>query len=265
MNIGIVAIDRKVKSKMALPIALQLYSVRKETEQDFAGVIRKVANMGYAGVETAAAAIPPGTTAADAAALFRSWDLRVVAAHSPLPLGNEKSEILDNVLALGTDSLICASLKKYTDLETLDGIKRGRDMLNEANEICKASKLTLGFHNHWYDYGKIDGRYVIDILRDGLAPEIVFEVDIYWVQTAGADPVEVIKTLGVRAPFLHIKDGPCTIEAPMVAVGEGKMDFPPIIQAARPNAKWLIVELDRCATDMLEAVEKSYKYLSKLE
>jgi hypothetical protein len=47
----------------------------------------------------------------------------------------------------------------------------------------------------------------------------------------------------------------------MTAVGEGVMDFPGIIQAGEGSTEWLIVELDRCATDMMEAVEKSYKYL----
>ena len=46
-----------------------------------------------------------------------------------------------------------------------------------------------------------------------------------------------------------------------MAVGDGGLEFPSIVQAAEGAAEWLIVELDRCATDMMEAVEKSYQYL----
>jgi hypothetical protein len=61
---------------------------------------------------------------------------------------------------------------------------------------------------------------------------------------------------------LHIKDGPLVRDAPMVAVGSGKMDIPSVVAAADPAVlRWLIVELDTCATDMLEAVGKSYGYL----
>ena len=73
--------------------------------------------------------------------------------------------------------------------------------------------------------------------------------------------MQVVEELGERAPLLHIKDGPCAAEKDMQAIGEGKMDFPPIIEASHGTCDWLIVELDRCETDMMEAVEKSYQYL----
>ena len=62
----------------------------------------------------------------------------------------------------------------------------------------------------------------------------------------------------------RIKDGPCTEKDAMVAAGVGVMDFPSIFEAAAGNVDWAIVELDRCATDMLEAVAKSYRYLAGL-
>jgi hypothetical protein len=49
----------------------------------------------------------------------------------------------------------------------------------------------------------------------------------------------------------------------MTAVGDGVMDWPSVIQAGQGRAEWLIVELDRCATDMLEAVSRSYTYLTQ--
>jgi len=61
--------------------------------------------------------------------------------------------------------------------------------------------------------------------------------------------------------MLHIKDGPAVVSEPHVAAGEGVMDIPGVVQAAKGTAEWLIVELDYCATDMLEAVQKSYRYL----
>ena len=81
------------------------------------------------------------------------------------------------------------------------------------------------------------------------------------LQTAGCDPAKVAAEMGARAPFLHIKDGPCVKEEPMTAVGDGVVDVPALIEAGKPNTEWLVVELDRCATDMMEAVNKSYQYL----
>ena len=47
----------------------------------------------------------------------------------------------------------------------------------------------------------------------------------------------------------------------MTAVGDGVVDFHSIVEAAGKTAEWMIVELDRCATDMMEAVATSYTYL----
>jgi hypothetical protein len=47
----------------------------------------------------------------------------------------------------------------------------------------------------------------------------------------------------------------------MTAVGDGVVDVPAVVAAGKPVTEWLIVELDRCATDMMEAVARSYSYL----
>jgi sugar phosphate isomerase/epimerase len=95
-------------------------------------------------------------------------------------------------------------------------------------------------------------------------PTIFFEVDAYWVKTAGCDPAQVVAELGARAPLIHAKDGPAVKGEPMVAVGDGSQDFSKILQAANGHAEWLIVELDQCTTDMLAAVERSHRYLTEL-
>lgn len=64
-----------------------------------------------------------------------------------------------------------------------------------------------------------------------------------------------------RLHLVHVKDGPADGHAsPMTAVGSGAMDIPALLAAAS-NAAWHVVELDRCATDMFQAIEDSYAYL----
>ncbi len=77
------------------------------------------------------------------------------------------------------------------------------------------------------------GRLAHDLMREFLDPAIVFEVDTYWVKTAGQDPAAVVRDLGARAPLLHLKDGPAVNTTdPMVAVGSGSLDFPAIVRAS---------------------------------
>jgi sugar phosphate isomerase/epimerase len=244
---------------MPAPIGLQLYTIRDALSGDFAGIIRKIAAIGYVGVETAGF---PGTTPQAAAALFRELGLAVPSAHIALPLGDQRSQVLDTMGILGCSRIIAPSPPREANhYQTLDHIRLACDLFNEANAVALANGLTLGIHNHWWEFRQVEGRYVYQVMLEHLEPEVFFQIDTYWAKTAGVDPAAVVKELGTRAPLLHIKDGPLLKDEPQLAVGDGAMDVRAIVQAAGSATEWMIVELDQCATDMLEAVEKSYRYL----
>jgi sugar phosphate isomerase/epimerase len=246
---------------MALPIGLQLYTLREAMASEFSGVIKKVADFGYLGVE-AAGVIYEHTPVQDAAKLFKDLGLTVLGAHEKLPLGDDKNAVLDRMALLDCKRLICP-WRPPEQFKTLDSIKAVCDDLNAADEVARANSLSLLYHNHWFEYESLDGKLAHQIMLENLAPTVGFEIDTYWVKVAGQDPSQVITELGSRVPLLHIKDGPADkIESDMTAVGEGVMDWDAVIGAGK-SAEWLIVELDRCATDMLEAVGKSYTYLTE--
>lgn len=244
---------------MAAPIALQLYTVREALGRDFAGTVKQVADIGYAGVETAGF---PGTTPNAARKLFDDLGLAVAGAHTRLPVGEHKNEVLDIAAQLGCQRIICAGLWPLEDYYgSLDQIKRTCDLVNQANAIAAENGLSLGLHNHWWEFEPVEGQYPYKLWLKHLDPSVFFEIDTYWTRTAGVDPVAVVREMGERAPLLHIKDGPAVKGEPHVAVGDGVMDIPAVVRAGQGTTEWLIVELDHCATDMLEAVAKSHAYL----
>jgi sugar phosphate isomerase/epimerase len=242
---------------MTAPIALQLYTVRDSLAQDFEGTLREISNLGYVGVETANMF---GDSPASAARLFNELGLTVMGAHSPLPLGDDRQKVIDTLGTLGCKRLIVA-WQPPENYKSLDGIKRICDTLNEGAAVARAHGLQVGYHNHWFEYEPVENRIPIDVMLEHLDANVFFEVDVYWVQTAGQNPAEVVRWISSRAQLLHIKDGPCQLEAPMTALGEGVVDIPSIVAAGEGSTEWLVVELDRCATDMMEAVRKSYHYL----
>jgi len=246
---------------MIAPIALQLYSLRDDTARDFNGTVERVAKLGYAGVETASFA---GTTVQAAAQLFKDLGLAVCAVHGTLPVGERQAEVLELMEALGCRRLVCPSQPREF-FQTAAGVVRACAALNEASAVAQAHGLSLLYHNHWFEFQPVEGRPAYDRLRDCLAPEVLFEVDTYWAQTAGVDPAALLRDLGPRAPLLHLKDGPAVQGQPMTALGTGVMDIPGLLAASAGRAEWLIVELDECATDMFEAVRRSYQYLVEKE
>lgn len=241
----------------AAEAALQLYTVREALADDFDGVVRRIADIGYAGVEPALGLL--GVTPAEAGKLFKKLGVQVPSAHTPLPIGTEEDVVLEAVEALDCRRIV--SGKGPESFQTLDQIRSTCDLFNQAHAIAQANGLSFGIHNHWWEFEEVEGRYPYRVLLEHLDPGIFFEIDTYWVRTAGLDPAEVVKEFGGRASLLHIKDGPAVKGAPHVAVGQGVLDVPGIVRASEGRAEWLIVELDECATDMMEAVEKSYRYL----
>lgn len=244
---------------MAKNIALQLYTLRDQAAKNYADVVRKVAQMGYPGVETAGF---PGTTPEAAAKVFEETGLIVTSAHMPLPLGDKKHAILETMDALGKPPLVCTQIGP-DDVKTMAAVSKLCEQLNEGAVVAREHGLKFGIHNHWWEFETLDGRLIHHIMLELLSPEIFFELDTYWIKVAGQDPVEFVRALGCRVPMMHIKDGPAVREAPQTAVGEGVVDIPAIIGAAGEDT-WKIVELDHCATDVMVAVKESYNYLMRI-
>lgn len=241
---------------MPAPIALQLYTVREQLAKNFRDVVTRIAEMGYVGVEPAGF---PGIAPDEASDLFAELGLEVCSMHTQLPIGKQKNEVIEVAKELEVTRIISSTGRD--SFSSMDEVKKLCDRWNQASEIAAENDLELGLHNHWWEFTEVEGRSGFDLLIENLDPAVFFQVDTYWVNTGGGDSVEVLEKLEDRAPLVHIKDGPCDPQADMQPIGEGKMDFPPIVEASKGTAEWLIVELDRCATDMMEAVEKSYSYL----
>ena len=99
--------------------------------------------------------------------------------------------------------------------------------------------------------------------------EIFFEIDTYWVKTAGQEPADIISKYRNRTDFLHIKDGAArwsedlgeVPHEPMVPVGQGSQDFDAIVEACGDNPTWMVVELDESAIDVFDAAKQSFDYL----
>ncbi len=244
---------------MSVPIAVQLYSLREELEHDFENVIREIASIGFTGVETAS--FPSSITPKIASGLFKELDLVVASAHLPLPVGDLKNQVIETAKDLDCQWIVNGAIDRDY-FHTYDNILRACDLFNESGRAAAEHGLRFAVHNHWWEFEEVEGTYPYQVMLERLDPAICFELDAYWIQVAGHDPQTIVKEFGARAPFIHAKDGPAAdIEAPMVAVGDGAVDYASVIEASSGHAEWLIVELDRCASDMMKAISKSYTHL----
>ncbi len=242
----------------AAPISVQLYSLREQAATDFAGVLRRLGEIGFVGVELAGF---HGMSTGEFNAVIADAGLVVSSAHfgdvSPDALG----AALDDIQAVGCDTAVLAYLPS-ANFADAEAIARSAEALNAAAEIAHGRGVALGYHNHWWEFEtSIDGRSAWDVFVERLADDVFVELDMYWATVGGADPRRVVADLGERVRLVHVKDGPADDpEASMVAVGSGSLDVAGVLRAAR-GVRWHVVELDRCATDMFEAVADSYAFL----
>jgi sugar phosphate isomerase/epimerase len=242
----------------ATPISVQLYTLRKQTAADFPAVLERLGAKGYVGVELA------GFGDLTPQQLRRALDdAGLVASSAHVGFGDETefATALDAHQALGCEMVVIPMLsdKVFADVDTVRAIA---DRVNALDAVARERGMTLGYHNHFWEFATMpDGRPALLHLFEHLAPTVFAEVDIYWAQVGGVDPKDLVTRLGSRVGLLHVKDGPADEPPnPMVAVGDGAVDIPGVLGAS-PSARWHIVELDRCATDMFEAVDRSYDYL----
>jgi sugar phosphate isomerase/epimerase len=238
------------------PPAVQLYSLREQLPADRKGILERIAAAGYGAVETWNVLADPEGMRAD----LDAAGLAVCSVHAH-PAGEQAADILAAVKTLGADTVIVPHLPpaRFADAA---GVAAVATELNAIAAGCADAGLRLGYHNHDFELSSLlDGRPALEVLADALDDAVLLEVDTYWAAVGGQDVPALLGRLGDRVRYLHVKDGPITKEDPMTAVGTGLMPIADVLAAA-PSAEWHIVELDRCATDMMTAVEQSLEWLA---
>ena len=140
--------------------------------------------------------------------------------------------------------------------------------LNEAAKRFRAAGVTLAYHNHSIEFERFNGRTMLEILY-AEAPELDAELDTYWVQKGGADPVRWIETLAGRQQVLHLKDYGmkpfCDCNGSvMMPVGEGNLDWERILDAAdRAGVTCWVVEHDGDTSDPFGSFASSIRFLKE--
>ena len=258
-------------------IALQVYSIRDVAEQDFAGSMRKVKEMGYDGVELAGTY---GMTAVEAKKILDEIDLELVCAHVPMDQ-LEDDKILDDYAATGMKYIAIPWLTGPKNQEELDA---SIERIRKVGERCKARGMQLLYHNHDFEFEKIGGRYILDAYYAEIPSELLqTELDVCWVNVGGEKPPVYVRKYSGRAPIVHLKDFAGQKSENMYGligtdekkedasgkfefrpVGYGLQDVPSIIAAADDaGSSWFIVEQDSpsMGRTSMECAEMSIRYL----
>ncbi len=269
---------------MSFPIALQLYSVRNEAKEDFRGTLEKVKAMGYDGVEFAGL---HGFSAAEVKAMCDEIGLVPISAHVPyLDMLADAEGVLGMYAAIGCRYVVVPYLTAEHRPGT-DGFPQVIENIKMIGAVAKRLGMTLLYHNHDFEFVKLDGKYALDVLYDEVPADLLqTELDTCWVNVGGENPAEYIRKYTGRAPVVHLKDfvgeksenmyeliGIKTTAHKLISnfefrpVGAGLQNFPEIIKAsAEAGAEWLVVEQDNPSMELspIACAAKSREYLKSI-
>jgi sugar phosphate isomerase/epimerase len=245
-----------------IPVAVQMFTLREESQKDFAGTLRKVADLGYDGVEFAGYG---GLTAKEVKTLLDELGLQAASSHVPLEeLANNLAKVIEDQKILGSKYVVCPYLLPENRSE--QNYKTLVSVLNHAGEVCQKEGITLLYHNHDFELERLsDGRMALETIFDDTNPEYVkTEFDVYWLTKAGENPVEWINRYHNRTPIVHLKDMTTDGEKFFAELGTGGVDIQAVLNTgSNAGVKWWVVEQDVCRRNPFESIEISINYLKE--
>lgn len=253
---------------------LQLYTVREAMKEDPKGSLAKVAKIGYKLVESATYTGTEkfyGMDVPEFSAVLKDNGLIIPSGHYALGSPNVKGTILsdwekavDDAHELGLKYMVCAWLPEEAR-KTLDDYKQRAEDFNKAGEVCKKAGIQFCYHNHNFEFQKIDGQVPYEqLLKEADKDLVKMEMDIYWISYAGYDPIAMFKEHPGRFVLWHVKDMADTPEKNFTEVGNGVIDWPNIFAHARESGmQHFFVEQDQCPGNPFDSIRQSITYLKK--
>ncbi len=269
---------------MSFPVAIQLYSLRNDAKANLYATLKEVKKLGYDGVEFAGLY---GHTAAEVRDMCQDIGLVPISAHVPY-----KEMVEDPEAVLGDYALIgCRYVAvPYLNEDLRPGTEKFPEVIQNVAKIGAVAKklgMTLLYHNHDFEFVKLDGKYALDILYDEVPADLLqTELDTCWVNVGGEDPANYLLKYSDRSPVVHLKDfegeksddmyeligidkkaTAKSAKFELRPVGSGKQNFPAILEAAKKaNTSWVVVEQDEATMGLtpMESAAKSREYLKSI-
>ncbi|MCM2533834.1 sugar phosphate isomerase/epimerase [Neobacillus pocheonensis] len=245
-----------------IPVAVQMFTLRDECEKDFAGTVKKVAELGFDGVEFAGYY---GLTAKEVKALLDEHGLKAAASHVSLEeLENNLARVIENQKILGSSYLVCPYLTPNRRSE--EDYQALITFLDQAGEACRREGITLCYHNHDFELERLsDGRMALEaIFDDTNTDNVKAELDVYWLTKAGEKPVEWMKRYQNRIPLIHLKDMTTDEEKFFAELGTGGVDLELILPIGEEaGVQWWVIEQDVSRRTPFESIEISMNYLNE--
>lgn len=265
-------VDRK-----SFGVGLQLYTIRDAMTADALGSLKMLSDMGFKNLELAGYADGKfyGYTPAEFKKIVNDLGMDVVSSHTNVEAAGitmETAKIMaDSHAALGVKYCVQPWIEEVD--RNIESYKKSIGEWNKVGKVMKETGIQFGYHNHNFEFKEMDGiiPYYDIFLPEMDSQYITMELDLFWANKAGQDPIQMFQKYPGRFQLLHFKDMATkqepffdVVKDDITSVGAGVIDFKAIL-AAKETAgmKYLFVEDDNQGNGKpFEALEVSMSNLT---
>jgi sugar phosphate isomerase/epimerase len=232
-------------------------------------VLAELQEIGYKNIEPFGGTYG-GRTAEEFRALLKEYGLKAPSSHGST---NEATfaDTIEFAKTLGQKYMGSGGFAS-PGIGSYENVLATAETMNRLGEqSVKSGTGKLFGHNHQWEFttqyvdpetGELKSAW--QILVENTDPRwVTFQLDVFWAADAGVDVVDLIERYGDRIELLHIKDGDLNGDGRGIPgdVGEGDIDWAPILQAAQGSVKYYVVERDGAPADA-EFARDSFEFLT---
>ena len=269
---GLLCVDAAAQKQLyTAPLGVQTYTFRRSMGTDPVKVLDTIKKLGFTEIEGGGGRMHP----ADFKKLCDERGISIPSTGAGYEdLVNKIDSVVWRAKMLGSKYVMCAWIPHQNNELTFENAKKAVEDFNKAGKILKENGLTFCYHAHGYEFQPYGDGTLLDYIFKNTNPEYVsFQMDIFWIQFGGGDPVALLKKYGNRWKMMHVKDmrkgtkkdltGLTSVDND-VALSTGELDLPAIFkEAKRIGIKHYFIEDE--SSSYATQVPQSIAYLRSLK
>ena len=248
-------------------IAIQLYSLRNHIPKDIEGSFKTIRDWGIHYLEGGGTY---GLSHRQYHQLLEKYDLKMIGIGMDFNDLDDIEKIIHRAKKFDVQSVVCFWIP-HEGAFSIEDAKKAVALFNAAGEKLKEHYITLVYHPHGFEFKPYEGGTLIDYMAQN-ARHYKFQIDTFWFQHGGVNPVDFFEKYPQLVVSLHMKDmkkgvngdgsGRQSVEDNVI-LGTGQIDIARIYQLSKKyGVKYIIIEDESSA--VLDQVPQSVAFLKSL-
>ena len=254
----------------AQEVGLQLYSLRNQFKSDVEGTLRTIQSWGITKIE---GGDTYGLPLEEFRKLLAKYDLEVVSVGASYEeLAEDPQGVVEKARSFGAEYVMCAWIPHRGDDFTFEDTRKAVEVFNRAGSVLADQGLVLAYHPHGYEFRPHEDGTLFDYMARN-AEDFYFEMDVYWVQHGGGDPLDLLEKYSDQFVLLHLKDmekglkgndtGHEDVETNVV-LGTGQIPiYDIVVKAGQLGIEYMFIEDE--SSRVLVQVPQSLAYLRSFQ